>query len=107
MSGWRISMTSPFRTVVWTSLMVAASGAALAQSTTAIQHVLLISIDGMHALDYQNCSAGVGGSPTCPNLAALGKTGVTYLQAAASRPSDSFPGLAALLTGASPRNSGF
>ena len=30
-------------------------------------HVLLISIDGMHAVDFKNCaSAG-----TCPNLAAL------------------------------------
>ena len=30
--------------------------------------VLLISIDGMHALDYENCvNAG-----TCPHLAALG-----------------------------------
>jgi hypothetical protein len=38
-----------------------------------IRHVLLISIDGMHALDYENCvEAG-----TCPNLAALGTSGVT------------------------------
>ncbi|MDD2661310.1 MAG: hypothetical protein PHY54_16795, partial [Methylococcales bacterium] len=38
-----------------------------------IDHVLLISIDGMHALDYVNCSKGVsgvnGGAPYCPNLA--------------------------------------
>ena len=64
----------------------------------------------MHALDYSNCVAGVGGTPgtpTCPNLAALAKTGINYLQASSSKPSDSFPGLAALLTGASPRNSGF
>ncbi|HEY2545583.1 MAG TPA: hypothetical protein VGI46_05930, partial [Candidatus Acidoferrum sp.] len=33
-----------------------------------IRHVLLISIDGMHAVDYANCVA----SKTCPNLAALG-----------------------------------
>lgn len=86
----------------------------LSAQTTAtqspIQHVLLISIDGMHAVDYLNCAAGVGGTagtPTCPNLAALGQTGVNYVRANASRPSDSFPGLAALLTGASPRNSGF
>jgi hypothetical protein len=70
----------------------------------------LISIDGMHAIDYLNCAAGIGGTPgtpTCPNLAALGATGVNYLQASTSKPSDSFPGLAALVTGASPRNSGF
>ena len=32
------------------------------------RHVLLISIDGMHAVDYENCVA----SSTCPTLAALG-----------------------------------
>src|SRR5580704_11102605 len=38
-----------------------------------IRHVLLISIDGMHALDYINCSRGIsgvnGGLPYCPTLA--------------------------------------
>ena len=79
-------------------------------SSSPIKHVLLISIDGMHAVDYLNCAAGVGdpnNKPTCPNLVALGKTGINYLQASTSKPSDSFPGLAALLTGASSRNSGF
>src|SRR3984893_16245176 len=52
-----------------------------------IGHVLLISIDGMHAVDYENCVA----SHTCPNLAALGKTGITYTRTTTSRPSDSFP----------------
>lgn len=33
----------------------------------AVRHVLLISIDGMHALDYINCASGT--KPTCPNLA--------------------------------------
>ena len=67
-----------------------------------IEHVLLISIDGMHALDYLNCvKAG-----TCPNLTALGKTGVNYLAASASKPSDSFPGLTAIVSGGSPRTEG-
>ena len=44
-----------------------------------IRHVLLISIDGMHAVDYLNCSEGInGGQPYCPNLAALGATGINY-----------------------------
>src|SRR4029077_18716912 len=60
-----------------------------------IRHVLLISIDGMHALDFQNCvEAG-----TCPNLEALGTTGVTYTRTSTAKPSDSFPGLMALVTG--------
>lgn len=74
---------------------------------TRIKHVLLISIDGMHALDYLNCSKGVnGGAPYCPNLAALGETGVNYRDTSTSRPSDSFPGLMALMTGGSPRTVG-
>ena len=67
-----------------------------------IQHVLLLSIDGMHAVDYLNCvKAG-----TCPNLAALGQTGVNYLATSTSKPSDSFPGLTAIISGGSPRTEG-
>ncbi|MGC1965604.1 MAG: alkaline phosphatase family protein [Candidatus Acidiferrales bacterium] len=75
-----------------------------------IRHVLLISIDGMHALDFINCSKGISGAnngaPYCPNLAELGETGVNYLDTATSKPSDSFPGLMALMTGGSPRTVG-
>jgi hypothetical protein len=75
-----------------------------------IQHVLLISIDGMHALDFINCAQGIsgvnGGAPYCPNLAQLAETGVNYLTAATSEPSDSFPGLMALVSGGSPRTVG-
>src|SRR6201998_816294 len=67
-----------------------------------IRHVLLISIDGMHAVDYENCVA----SKTCPHLAALGKTGVHYTRTTTSRPSDSFPGLMAIVSGGSPRTVG-
>ncbi len=63
------------------------------------RHVLLISIDGMHALDFQNCAA----ARTCPNLAALGATGVTYKRTSTSKPSDSFPGLMAIVTGGTPK----
>jgi hypothetical protein len=75
-----------------------------------IRHVLLISIDGMHALDFINCAHGIsganGGSPYCPSLAALKPTGIDYLYASTARPSDSFPGLMALMTGGSPRTVG-
>jgi hypothetical protein len=67
-----------------------------------IDQVLLISIDGMHALDYENCV----NNNTCPNLAALGQTGVTYTRTSTSKPSDSFPGLMALVTGGTPRTVG-
>jgi hypothetical protein len=67
-----------------------------------IRHVLLISIDGMHAVDFANCVA----SKTCPHLAELGETGVNYTRTSTSRPSDSFPGLMALVTGGTPRTVG-
>lgn len=75
-----------------------------------IQHVLLISIDGMHALDFINCMGGIsgvnGGASYCPHLAALAKSGINYLDTSTSKPSDSFPGLMALVTGGSPRTVG-
>jgi hypothetical protein len=67
-----------------------------------VRHVLLVSIDGMHALDYENCVK----DGYCPNLAALGETGVNYTRTSTSRPSDSFPGLMALVTGGTPRTVG-
>jgi hypothetical protein len=67
-----------------------------------IRRVLLISVDGMHALDYLNCVNG----GYCPNLAALGKTGVNYTRTSTSKPSDSFPGLMALVTGGTPKTVG-
>ncbi len=78
-------------------------------SPTKYQHVLLISIDGFHALDFANCSKGVaafGNQPYCPNIASLASNGVEYLQTLTSKPSDSFPGLTALVTGATPRSTG-
>jgi Type I phosphodiesterase / nucleotide pyrophosphatase len=75
-----------------------------------IKHVVLLSIDGMHAVDFYNCSHGIvgvnGGEPYCPNLTALSQTGINYVATVSSRPSDSFPGLAALVTGGSPKSTG-
>src|SRR5215831_17476439 len=72
-----------------------------------IRRVLLVSIDGMHAVDYLNCSQGTSGvnngDPYCPNLATLGRTAVNYLDTSTSRPSDSFPGLTTIVSGATPR----
>lgn len=77
---------------------------------SSIRHVLLISIDGMHAVDFLNCSRGVAGvndgDPYCPHLAALGAKGVNYTAASTSKPSDSFPGLMTIVSGATPRTMG-
>ena len=75
-----------------------------------IKHVLLISVDGMHAVDFTNCANGIktvnNGEPYCPAIAALGKTGVNYVAASTSKPSDSFPGLISIVTGGSPALTG-
>lgn len=68
-----------------------------------IKHVLLISVDGMHALDLSNY---VNSHPQS-TLAYLSQQGVTYTNDSTSQPSDSFPGLAALVTGGSPTTTGF
>jgi Type I phosphodiesterase / nucleotide pyrophosphatase len=68
-----------------------------------VRHVLLISVDGLHALDLTNYVASHPDS----TLAELSRHGVTYTNASASTPSDSFPGLAALVTGGSPTTTGF
>ena len=75
-----------------------------------IDRVLLISVDGMHAVDFLNCANGVpgvnNGAPYCPAIAALSQTGVNYVAASTSKPSDSFPGLTAIITGGSPALTG-
>jgi hypothetical protein len=86
------------------------AGVAQAESNNKIKRVLLISIDGMHAVDFANCANGISGvnngDPYCPALAALSKTGVNYVAASTSKPSDSFPGLTAIVTGGSPAFTG-
>jgi Type I phosphodiesterase / nucleotide pyrophosphatase len=75
-----------------------------------IKHVLLLSIDGMHAVDFYNCDHGIAGAnsdkPYCPNLSALAENGINYVGVVSSRPSDSFPGMAALATGGTPKSTG-
>ena len=92
--------------VVFSPMFAAAQNSGLNQRNH-IRRVLLVSIDGMHAVDYLNCSQGVasvnGGQPYCPNLAQLGQTAVNYLDTSTSRPSDSFPGLTTIVSGATPR----
>src|ERR1700676_5095345 len=67
-----------------------------------IRHVLLLSIDGFHAVDLATCLA----AHTCPNLARLADHGTTYANAATTKPSDSFPGLLAQITGGTSKSTG-
>ncbi len=67
-----------------------------------IRHVLLISVDGLHALDVANY---VESHPNSA-LAELSHHGITYSNARTPANSDSFPGLLALVTGGSPISHG-
>jgi hypothetical protein len=107
-----MNSTRGLRVAVPVLTLLLACSAAFAQSSSGnqIKRVMLISIDGMHSLDFANCTAGVsainGGKPYCPYLAELSNHGVHYVQALTPRPSDSFPGLTALITGGTPRSAG-
>src|SRR6266702_2097955 len=67
-----------------------------------IEHVLLISVDGMHEVDLTHYIASHPKSA----FARLVRHGVRYTHASASKPSDSFPGLLAFMTGGSPLSHG-
>src|SRR6202140_256589 len=62
------------------------------------KRVLLISVDGLHALDVARY---VSNNPHSA-LAELSRHGITYTGARTPANSDSFPGLLALVTGGSP-----
>jgi hypothetical protein len=103
------------KTLALLSLALACSmGTVIAQDNSFsqgnIRRVLLVSIDGMHAVDFLNCTNGIStinnGRPYCPALAALGKNGINYVAASTSKTSDSFPGLIAIVTGGSPAFTG-
>jgi hypothetical protein len=84
------------------AISLACMGAAHADETDRIKHVLMVSVDGMHAQDLTRCIA----ANTCPNIAALAEHGVNYTKAFTPGLSDSVPGLAALVTGGSPKSTG-
>jgi hypothetical protein len=89
-----------FRLAAALGLVLAMAGPLAAQPK--IDHVILISVDGLHTVDLQRYRA------SHPNgaLAQLAQQGVVFQDAITSAPSDSFPGLLALLTGGTPRSTG-
>src|ERR1700693_5286144 len=103
------------KTLALFSLAAACSvGIAIAQNNDFheghTKRVLLISVDGMHAVDFTNCANSIStannGEPYCPAIAALNRNGVNYVAASTSKPSDSFPGLISIVTGGSPALTG-
>src|SRR6059058_136179 len=82
--------------------LVPASAASHINERDHIRHVLLISVDGLHALDVANF---VQSHPNSA-LAELSSHALTYSNARTPSLSDSFPGLLALVTGGSPVSHG-
>lgn len=69
---------------------------------SAAQHVLLLSIDGLHGADVSDPQL----QKDLANIVQLQNSGVTYSNATTTSPSDSFPGTLSYLTGASPGTTG-
>jgi len=77
-------------------------GASAIAQAAGIDHALLISVDGLHALDVELYVASHKNSA----FAELASHGTTYSNAHTPANSDSFPGLLALVTGGSPVSHG-
>ncbi|HEX3430820.1 MAG TPA: alkaline phosphatase family protein [Rhizomicrobium sp.] len=87
------------------SLCVLAASAAMPAGAASHKNpkydrVLVISVDGLHAVDLTNYVA----SHPASTLAALAGHGIVYPNALTTGPSDSFPGLTAFMTGGTPKS---
>jgi len=92
-------------TTAITTALIAATPASISSADDGqrdVKHVLLLSIDGFHAVDLEICVA----KGTCPNLSKLTEHGITYTNASTTKPSDSFPGLLAQVTGGTSKSTG-
>ena len=76
--------------------------AAPAHAGSRFQHVLLISVDGLHAVDLQNWLQ----SHPSGTIAGLARNATIFPNAFTTAPSDSFPGMLAQVTGATSGTTG-
>src|SRR5450759_4320254 len=91
-----------FRKTALSLFVGLAFGATATAQAADIDHALLISVDGLHALDVERYIESHPNSA----FAELAKHGTTYTNARTPANSDSFPGLLALVTGGSPISHG-
>jgi hypothetical protein len=93
------------------SAVTVLSGTAVASAATSqpthrgggsVEHVLLISVDGLHQKDLAWYVHAFPGSV----LATLDRSGLEYSNASTPFPSDSSPGMVAQVTGGNPRSTG-
>src|SRR4051812_5551861 len=88
--------------VVAAAVVLLAATVQPAAATPRDRHVLLISVDGLHATDL---AWYVRQHPNSA-LAGLAGHGVDYSNAKTTVPSDSFPGMVGQLTGGNPATTG-
>lgn len=81
---------------------VLATPVGVASAHSRVQHVLLVSVDGLHQADVRWSVRHHPGS----ELARLAGRGIEYAHARTPVPSDSFPGMVAQVTGGDPRVTG-
>jgi len=91
-----------FKKTALSILIGLAIGSTITAQATDIDHALLVSVDGLHALDVERYIASHPNSA----FAELSQHGITYTNARTPANSDSFPGLLALVTGGSPISHG-
>ena len=84
------------------SMLLSVGAGASQDAPVPIRHVLLVSVDGLHALDLRTFTQ----SHPASTLAALARRGIEYTEAHTVSPADSFPGLLALVTGGTPAATG-
>ncbi|MDR3373870.1 MAG: alkaline phosphatase family protein, partial [Ancalomicrobiaceae bacterium] len=85
-----------------TALTLPAAATTFKDAGHGVQHVLLISVDGLHAEDLALFAKANPGS----TLAKLVARGTVYGRAMTPAPADSFPGLLSFLTGGTPKSTG-
>jgi hypothetical protein len=98
----RLTAVAIFACVVVVGAVVAGSSATAAKPPSAAQHVLLLSVDGLHQSDL---GWYVSNHPSSA-LAKLVRKGVDFTHAVTPVPSDSFPGMVAQVTGGNPSSTG-
>ena len=99
MSKFRACLLASAITCGWGAVPYAVAAPVVAHN---YKHVLVISVDGLHAVDLANFIQAFPNS----NLAQLARHGVVYPNAFTTAPSDSYPGLLAQFTGATPATGG-
>lgn len=95
-------MKRPIKLAAWALGVACAPVVGLAQAPARVERALLVSVDGMHAIDLAHYVAANPGS----TLAKLSRRGISYPNARTPLLGDSSPGLLSLASGGTPAVTG-